>query len=148
MNFNKSLSHKDVHLQIMTKGDFDRLFAVAKDPEIWDQHNDKERYKLNGFKKFFDSGINNLQNCYLIFYKDDLVGSTRYYEYDLATSSIKIGYTFYAKKCWGTGLNKKVKNLMLYYAFKFTDNVFFDVWSKNFRSQQAVQTRCKTHREK
>ncbi|AXA33328.1 GNAT family N-acetyltransferase [Francisella adeliensis] len=142
MNFNKSLSHEDVHLQIMTKGDFNRLFAVAKDPEIWDQHNDKERYKLNGFKEFFDSGINNLQNCYLIFYKDDLVGSTRYYEYDTKKSSLKIGFTFYAKEYWGTSLNRKVKKLMLDYAFRFIDNVLFDVWPENFRSQKAVQKLC------
>ena len=28
---------------------------------------------------------------------------------------------------------------MLYYAFRFVDNVFFDVWHKNFRSQKAIE---------
>lgn len=27
---------------------------------------------------------------------------------------------------------------MVDYAFKFVDDVFFDVWDKNFRSQKAV----------
>ncbi|MGQ4006061.1 GNAT family N-acetyltransferase [Francisellaceae bacterium CB300] len=139
MDFNKSLSYEDVRLQIMTQNDFDKLFAIAKDPKIWEQHNDPQRYKIEGFKKFFDSGIDNPQNCFLIFYKNELVGSTRYYEYSVAQSSVKIGYTFYATKCWGTDLNSKVKNLMLDYAFKFVDNVFFDVWNKNFRSQKAVE---------
>ncbi|AIT09229.1 acetyltransferase [Candidatus Francisella endociliophora] len=139
MDFNKSISCENVHLQLMTQDDSDRLFEVAKDPEIWDQYNAKERCELEGFKKFFNDAINNPQNCYLIFYKDELVGSTRYYEYDSVASSVKIGYTFYAKKCWGTGLNKKVKKLMLEYAFKYLDNVFFDVWTSNFRSQKAVE---------
>ncbi|BCD91351.1 hypothetical protein fh0823_14900 [Francisella halioticida] len=60
----------------------------------------------------------------MIFYKEELVGSTRYYEYNLDGPSIKIGYTFYAKKYWGTSLNKKVKKLMLSYAFKYVENVF------------------------
>ena len=74
----------------------------AKDPKIWEQHNDPQRYKKERFKKFFDDGINNTQNFFLIFYKNELVGSTRYYEYGFAQSSVKIGYTFYATKCWGT----------------------------------------------
>lgn len=83
-----------------------------------------------------ESILNNPQNCYLIFYKNKLVGSTRYYEYNFKQSSIKIGYTFYAK--WDTELNRKVKKLMLDYAFEFVDDVFFDAWDKNFHSQKAV----------
>ncbi|API87350.1 GNAT family N-acetyltransferase [Francisella uliginis] len=139
MDFNESLSYKNISLQILRRDDFDKLFEVASDPKIWDQHDDKLRYKREVFKKFFDSGISNPQNCYLIYYKGELVGSTRYYEYDSVASTIKIGYTFYAKKYWGTSLNKKVKNLMLSYAFNFVETVFFDVWIDNFRSQKAVE---------
>ncbi|MDE4963814.1 N-acetyltransferase, partial [Francisella tularensis subsp. holarctica] len=32
----------------------------------------------------------------------------------------------------------KVKKLMGDYAFKFVDDVFCEVWDKNFRSQKAV----------
>ncbi|APD50043.1 GNAT family N-acetyltransferase [Francisella hispaniensis] len=138
MDFNKSLYYEDVRLQIMSQDDFDELFEIAKDPEIWTQHNDKSRCELNGFRKYFEGGLNNTQNCYIIFYKNKLVGSTRYYEYDSSTKSLKIGYTFYAKKYWGTELNRKVKKLMIDYAFEFIDNIFFDVWDKNFRSQRAV----------
>ncbi|GMN89996.1 GNAT family N-acetyltransferase [Francisella sciaenopsi] len=138
MDFNKSLSSENIKLQIMTSRDFDRLYNIAKDPEIWAQHNDKSRSQVDGFKKYFDDGLKNPQNCYLIFYNDKLVGSTRYYEYDYIKKSIKVGYTFYAKQCWGTELNKKVKKLMLDYAFNFIENVLFDVWYKNIRSQKAV----------
>lgn len=82
MDFNKSLSSENIRLEIMTRGDFDRLYNIAKDPEIWAQHNDKSRSQVDGFKKYFNDGLKNPQNCYLIFYNDELVGSTRYYEYD------------------------------------------------------------------
>ncbi|QIW11113.1 GNAT family N-acetyltransferase [Francisella sp. LA112445] len=139
MDFSKLLSYENICLRVMQNDDFDKLFKVASDPKIWYQHDDRLRYKREVFKKFFDSGINNPQNCYLIYYKDELVGSTRYYEYDSVTLSIKIGYTFYAKKYWGTELNKNVKKLMLSYAFNFVETVFFDVWVENFRSQKAVE---------
>jgi RimJ/RimL family protein N-acetyltransferase len=139
MNFNNNLSHQDIRLQIMQQKDFNDLFEVAKDPQIWDQHDAKDRFTLDGFRKYFEEGIANPENCYLIFYKNELVGSTRYYEYDLKDSSIKIGYTFYAKKYWGTPLNRIVKKLMLDYAFKYVDKIYFDVWTENFRSQKALE---------
>ena len=139
MSFSAELSDDDICLEIMQKHDFESLYNVAKDSEIWSQHNDKERCKLEGFRSFFEEGMSNPQNCFLIFHKRELVGSTRYYQYSLSQSSLKIGYTFYATKYWGTTLNKRVKKIMLDYAFKFVDNVFFDVWHKNFRSQKAVE---------
>ncbi len=41
MDFNKSLCYEDVSLQIMIQNDFDELFEIVKDPEIWAQHNYK-----------------------------------------------------------------------------------------------------------
>ncbi|MDE5028290.1 N-acetyltransferase, partial [Francisella tularensis subsp. holarctica] len=46
----------------MTQNDFERLYSVAKDPEIWTQHNDKKRSDLDGFRKYIDGGLNNPQN--------------------------------------------------------------------------------------
>jgi len=123
----------------MTNSSFDELYNVAKDPAIWEQHFDTQRYEVATFKKYFDIGMQNEEGCFLIVYNGVIVGSTRYYEYSYDESSIKIGYTFYATKYWGSSLNKKVKNLMLDYAFIYLDNVYFDIWNKNFRSQKAIQ---------
>lgn len=41
MDFNKSLSYENVSLQVIHQSDFDSLFKLASDPEIWDQHNDQ-----------------------------------------------------------------------------------------------------------
>lgn len=52
---------------------------------------------------------------------------------------MSIGYTFIARSYWGTGLNDRVKRIMLQYAFDHVDTVRFDVFAKNHRSQKAVE---------
>lgn len=50
MDFNKSLLSENIRLEIMIRGDFDRLYNIAKDPEIWAQHNDKSGSQVDWFK--------------------------------------------------------------------------------------------------
>ena len=139
MFFNIVLSDDDISLIPITEYSFDDLYNVAKDPAIWEQHFDTQRYELDIFKEYFDTALQNEEGCFLVVCNNEVVGSTRYYEYSPDKSSVKIGYTFYAKEYWGTSLNNKVKNLMLDYAFEYIDNVYFDIWNKNYRSQKAIQ---------
>lgn len=68
----------------------------------------------------------------------NIIGSTRFYDFDPEDSSILIGYTFYAVDCWGKGFNPQVKKLMLDYAFQYVDKVIFHVGAQNYRSQVAM----------
>ncbi|WP_315814834.1 GNAT family protein [Paraflavitalea speifideaquila] len=68
----------------------------------------------------------------------EIVGSTRYYEYNEAENSLAIGYTFYATRCWGTGFNPSIKQLMLDYMFQYVGKAIFHVGATNIRSQIAV----------
>ena len=52
---------------------------------------------------------------------------------------IKIGYTFFARSCWGKPFNQQVKHLMLGHAFTFVDAVIFHVGVSNIRSQKAME---------
>ena len=70
---------------------------------------------------------------------DEPIGSSRFYEYDEIRKSIAIGYTFLAKKYWGTTYNKAMKTLMLDHAFKFVETVIFHIGAKNIRSQKAIE---------
>ncbi|MEM8898770.1 MAG: GNAT family protein, partial [Bacteroidota bacterium] len=54
-------------------------------------------------------------------------------------SAVEIGWSFLAKACWGTGMNKRVKQLMLDYAFSQIDYVVFYIAVDNIRSQKAVE---------
>lgn len=47
-----------------------------------------------------------------------IVGTTRYYDLDAATTRLQIGYTWYAKQVQHTGLNTQVKLLLLAHAFE------------------------------
>ena len=128
-----------VRLEPLGQNDLERLFKVAADPLIWEQHPSKDRYKREVFQSYFDSAVSS-GSAFLIFEKatGQIVGSTRYYDHNPALSRIAIGYTFLAKEFWGGKYNAAIKKLMLYYAFQFVDSVIFHVGPANIRSQQAI----------
>jgi RimJ/RimL family protein N-acetyltransferase len=133
----QSLSDNLVELIPLAKDDFERLFLVASDPLIWEQHPSRDRYKREVFQKYFDGALES-GGAFLVFDKstNELIGSSRYY--DLKPSSVAIGYTFLARKYWGGNYNKAMKELMLNHAFQFVDSVVFHVGPDNIRSQKAV----------
>lgn len=128
-----------IQLRPITEDDFDVLYEIASDPIIWQQHPTKDRYKKEVFQLFFDGAIK-AKTAFLIIDKisDNVIGSTRYYDYKPESNSIAVGYTFLAKKYWGGLYNKACKSLMLDYAFQFIDNVYFHIGETNTRSQVAI----------
>jgi len=142
MNFTiqTDLETSRVRLAPLKKDDFEELFKVASDPEIWEQHPNKDRYKRSVFENWFQGAIQS-KGTFLVIDKilNEIAGSTRFYDYKEIENSIFIGYTFYAKKYWGKGINAEVKNLMLDYIFQFVDKVNFHVGAENYRSQKAME---------
>ncbi len=133
------LANELVRLVPLQPTDFNRLFAVAADPLIWEQHPDRYRYQEENFRKFFDSGIAS-GGAFLVMdaQTGELVGSSRYYDYNPADSSVLIGYTFIARNHWGGPFNRALKQLMIDYAFEHVDTIGFQVGETNMRSQKAV----------
>jgi len=133
------LENERVRLTPLEEKDFDRLFKVAADPLIWEQHPSKDRYKREVFQSYFDTAVSS-GSAFLIFEKANgkLIGSTRYYDHNPALSRIAIGYTFIAKEFWGGKYNAAIKKLMLDHAFQFVDSVIFHIGPANIRSQQAI----------
>lgn len=68
----------------------------------------------------------------------EIIGCTRYYDYNEEENHILIGYTFYGTASWGKGINPQVKKLMLDYIFQFVPKVHFHVGASNLRSQIAI----------
>lgn len=128
-----------IKLQPITPQDFDALFAVASDPEIWEQHPSKDRYKKEVFQKFFDGAVEG-NTAFLTIEKatGKIIGSTRYYDFKPENNSIAIGYTFLATAYWGGKYNWSSKKLLLDYAFQFVDKVYFHIGATNVRSQMAT----------
>jgi RimJ/RimL family protein N-acetyltransferase len=134
------LENELVKLILLKQEDFDILYQVASDPLIWEQHPDRFRYKKEVFEKYFEGAIKS-GGAFLIVEKnsDEVIGSSRYYDFDKEKKSIAIGYAFLAKKYWGTTYNRAMKNLMFDHAFKFVEKVIFHIGAKNIRSQKAIE---------
>lgn len=142
MNFSIQpiLENDYVKLIPLQENDFEQLFSVASDPLVWEQHPNKDRYKRDVFERFFEGAIES-GGAFKIIEKNtgEIAGSTRFYNYNAADNSIFIGYTFYARKFWGSKMNPQVKKLMLDYIFQFVDKVNFHVGKDNLRSQKAME---------
>ncbi|MDR4954677.1 GNAT family N-acetyltransferase [Chryseobacterium sp. ES2] len=142
MNFSVQpvLENEEFQLIPLQKGDFESLYDVASDPKVWEQHPNKDRYKREVFENFF-TGAMESKGAFKIMEKatGDVLGSSRYYNFDEEDNHIFIGYTFYGTKSWGKGINPQVKKLMLDYIFQFVDKVHFHIGKENFRSQTALE---------
>jgi RimJ/RimL family protein N-acetyltransferase len=134
------LKNNLVWLEPLKQAHFEELYLVASDPLIWEQHPNPDRYKLDAFTNYFKGAIES-SGAFII--RDTLggkaLGSSRYCAYDAANKEIQIGYTFFARSCWGKSINKEVKTLMLNHAFNYVDKVAFYVGANNIRSQKAME---------
>lgn len=136
----KDLKSDIIHLVPMTENDFEDLYAVANDELLWEQHPNKLRYRRDVFKNFFEGAM--LSGGAFIIRDNatnEVVGSSRYYDYDKKNKSILIGYTFIGRKFWGKEYNKSLKKIMLDYAFQYVDKVYFHIGAFNIRSQKAIE---------
>ncbi len=138
-NVQPILENDKVILYPLQPEDFEALYAVASDPRIWEQHPNKDRWKKDVFRTFFEGAIQS-KGAFKIINKSTgkIAGSTRIYNYNEKDNSVLIGYTFYGTEYWGKGINLSVKTLMLDYLFRFVSQVGFHIGADNIRSQVAI----------
>ena len=119
---------------------FDRLYAAASDPLIWEQHPNKNRWQKEAFENYFKGAILS-GGAFLVSdaQSGEIIGSSRYSDFIPETNTVSIGYTFFIKRCWGVGYNYALKQLMLDHIFQFVDNVTFFVGAVNKRSQISIE---------
>jgi len=127
-------------LEQVAESDFESLYAVASDPLIWEQHPESNRWQRDIFSAFFSNGLASDLGCFVIRERltEEVVGSTRFYGYDEKDQCVRIGFTFLARKYWGSAANREIKNAMLERAFKVCDSVLFEIGPENMRSIKAV----------
>lgn len=133
------LENDRVQLRPLTPADFEMLYQTASDEKIWEQHPTPDRWKREVFTNFFEGAVES-KGAFVIIDKQtgEFAGSTRFYAYDETDNSIRIGYSFYPTKYWGSGFNPMVKQLMMDYIFQFVNTVYLEVGAANTRSQIAV----------
>jgi RimJ/RimL family protein N-acetyltransferase len=129
-----------VELRPLRADDYDRLYAVAADPQIWEQHPVSNRHEEAVFREFFQESL--ASGGALLALEagtQRVIGSSRFHGYDEDSREVEIGWTFLARACWGGRYNGEMKRLMLRHAFRFADSVVFLVGPQNIRSQRAVE---------
>lgn len=135
-----NLKNEWVSLHPLQETDFERLFAVASDPLIWEQHPNKNRYQREVFENFFKGAMES-KGAFLITSTKtgEPIGSSRYCNYNERENIIEVGYTFFARSCWGQPYNRSAKMLMINHAFSFADTIIFFIGADNIRSQKAIE---------
>ena len=118
-----------------------------EEPELW-QFSLLSAAGEEGLKKYmseaFTEKAKGLQYPFIVFDKqtNEYAGCTRFYDVNLKFQSVEIGYTWYGKKFWGSGLNKHCKYLLLQFAFETVnfERVAFKADNLNERSIAAMKS--------
>ena len=112
--------------------------ACAEDREIWAIYaND---FGPAGFDASIDTYIGNPRNrTFVLFDGGELAGMSSFIGLDEGRQAVEIGGTYYRPHLRGTGLNARVKDMMLQRAFAAgVRRVEFRVDARNQRSQAAM----------
>ena len=141
------LEDERVILRPITISDTELLIQyVQNEPELW-QFSLVAIQKPEDLKGYIETAIQgrNDKNSYpfIVFDKtsNSYVGSTRFYDIQIGFETTQLGYTWYSKKVWGTGLNQHCKYLLLQFAFEKMNfkRVEFRADNNNKRSIAAMQ---------
>jgi RimJ/RimL family protein N-acetyltransferase len=124
----------------------DLRMVCAEDPDIW------RIYASNFGPPDFDRNViallaNPDRLAFAVLLDDELVGMSAYLRIDLPGDTLEIGNTYIAPSTRGSGLNRRMKTLMIEHAFSCGfRRIEFRVDARNERSQAAV-LKLGAHRE-
>lgn len=128
-------------LRPLEPGDWDALYAVARDPLIWEVHPAGDRWQEDVFRAYFADGLAKGGALVVIDKASGaIIGSSRMQGHDPAYGgSVEIGWTFLARSHWGGEFNREMKRLMLGHALGHVERVMFRVGETNGRSRRAME---------
>ncbi len=139
-NLQPTLENELVLVRPLQADDFQELYEVAKDPKIWELHQNPDRYTLPVFKLFFQEAMDS-NGAFAVVEKatGSIIGSSRFKQHPSAIEAVEIGWTFLGRNYWGGKYNASFKGLMIEYAFRYFEYIVFQVNKLNYRSQRAVE---------
>ena len=141
MDRQPTLEGERLLLRPLRTDDWDALYAVARDPLVWELHPAHDRWREEVFRAFFDDALAQGGALAAIDKASGaIVGSSRFQGYDPAEGgSVEIGWTFLARSHWGGATNREMKRLMLAHALGAVARVDFRVGETNVRSRRAME---------
>ena len=113
--------------------------ACAEDQSIW------PIYSVSLDPDHFDATIDALLKrpdalTFVLFDRDELAGMSSYLRIDERNAVLEIGFTYYRPHLRGTGLNRRIKDMMIAQAFAAGfRRIEFRVDRRNARSQAACR---------
>ena len=120
--------------------------ACAEDEDIW------PIYSVSCDPDHFDATIDALlaredAATFVLFQSDELVGMSSFLRIDERNKVLEIGFTYYRPAYRGTGINRRIKDMMIRRAIACGFNrIEFRVDQRNARSQAAM-AKLGAHRE-
>lgn len=139
-DFQPHLTGDLIDLQPATEADFEPLFAVASDPEIWAQHTVRDRWKEDVFRKNFDDALADQGGMVARERASgDVVGFSRFSQMFVGPDDMEIGWTFLARRLWGGRYNRDMKRSMLAHVLATFPRALFRVAEDNPRSRRAME---------
>ena len=129
-----------VLLRPLAPHDWDALFAVAADPQIWALHPAHDRWQEPVFRRYFDDALASGGALAIIDTATGaIIGSSRYDRSRADADEVEIGWTFIARSHWGGATNAAVKALMIGHAHASYPACVFYIGETNFRSRRAIE---------
>jgi N-acetyltransferase len=129
-----------VLLRPMVGDDWDALFAVASDPQIWAMHPAHDRWQAPVFRAYFDEGLAQNGALVIIDKADGAIsGASRYDRLLAQDGEVEIGWTFLARSHWGGAYNRSIKQLMVGHALTRYAATIFLVGETNLISRRAME---------
>ena len=113
--------------------------ACAEDHEIWQVY--ANNFGPDGFDESIDFYRSSRRNLtFVLFDGGELAGMSSFLGIDEGRQCLEIGGTYYCPHLRGTGLNRRIKDMMLTRAFECgIRRVEFRVDQRNMRSQAAMK---------
>lgn len=145
---NYCLENQRVMLRPLALSDFELLLDFSiNEPELWAYSLIPANGKKN-LKQYLSLALeardNQHQYPFIVFDKqtNSYAGSTRFYDIQLNSKCLQLGYTWYGKDYQGTELNKNCKFLLLEFAFEKMgmERVEFRADNENVRSIAAMKS--------
>ena len=134
------LKGNTVRLDPLLEKDYIPLYTVAMHPLLWEKTRNPDGWMTSQFVRWFAEARENPGTLVI---RDvstaDVYGSTRFYDYKENEKSVAIGHTFVVRTHWELGINQEIKHLMLDYAFRYVDTVWFYPMVGNDRAQRTLK---------
>lgn len=127
-------------LRPTTPEDWEPLFAVARDREIWAMHPHHDRWQEPVFREYFEQALESQGGLSILDKASSkVIGASRYAFFDPPRDEIEIGWTFIARDYWGGIYNREIKRLMLDHIHQFVESAVFVIGENNLRSRRAIE---------